>query len=308
MHNPESISVGICTRDRPVMLQSLLESLALLEFPDGKSVRVDIVENGDGSRGERVVEGMKAQIKCPLYFHREPKVGIPFARNHLLHVAVNAGCDAIVFIDDDEIVEPDWLLALCDAAASQPRESVIQGRVISELPVSCDPVIANTFDRKKRVDGEILKSAATNNVLVPLSIVKTYGIYFDVSMANTGGTDTVFFSKASEVGYPILYASNAVVRETVPASRLTWRWLGKRKFRVGLLEGSGRIAGKPASLAKMIFYLLRALISLLGVALFFLLRRKEAALNSWLKACKYSGIAFGRVGYLLAVYDRVDGY
>jgi hypothetical protein len=59
------------------------------------------------------------------------------------------------------------------------------------------------------------------------------GIRFEERMRHTGGTDYLFFNQAVRAGVTIHWADAALVYDIVPASRMTWKWVMQRQYRLG---------------------------------------------------------------------------
>lgn len=97
-----SISVIICTRDRPDQLEECLRSLHLLTHsPD----EIIVVDNAPRSDATRQLVAQYPHIRYVL----ESQPGLSAARNAGIRYATQ---DIIAFTDDDVIVHPDWILRL----------------------------------------------------------------------------------------------------------------------------------------------------------------------------------------------------
>jgi GT2 family glycosyltransferase len=114
-HAP-GISVVVCTREHPDVLERQLASLAQLKYPDFEIIVVDNAPKTDGTR--RVCE------KFP-FVRRvlEPRPGLDYARNTGWQVARK---EIIAYTDDDAIVDPHWLTALGDNYAD-PQVHCVTG-------------------------------------------------------------------------------------------------------------------------------------------------------------------------------------
>lgn len=99
---PESVSVVICTRDRPEQLAQCLRSLQSLSPPPYEIVVVDNAPKSDQSR--QVVTQMPGIRYVP-----EPRPGLSVARNTGIRHSTG---DIIAFTDDDLMVHPQWLTRL----------------------------------------------------------------------------------------------------------------------------------------------------------------------------------------------------
>jgi GT2 family glycosyltransferase len=98
-----SVSVIICTQERPADLRRCLDSLAALcTQPD----EVVVVDNSSGDRATREV-----CAAYPVSYVVEETLGLARARNRGV---VEACCDVVAFTDDDCVVDPHWLDGLAD--------------------------------------------------------------------------------------------------------------------------------------------------------------------------------------------------
>ncbi len=98
----QSISVVICTRDRPQQLAECLFSLQNLPQPPEEIVVVDNAPSSDATR--ELVKQMPG-VKYTL----EPQPGLDVARNAGI---ANSSGEIIAFTDDDVKIHPQWLCRL----------------------------------------------------------------------------------------------------------------------------------------------------------------------------------------------------
>lgn len=94
-----SVSVVVCTRDRPEQLKRCLGSLQnLTHNPE----EILVVDNAPGSDETRDLVSQFPDVR----YIREPKPGLDVARNRGIH---KASGDIVAFTDDDATVHPDWI-------------------------------------------------------------------------------------------------------------------------------------------------------------------------------------------------------
>lgn len=162
----------------------------------------------------------------------ELEPGIAAARNRALTSADAA--DLLVFIDDDEWPEPDWLQRLL-ATYEETRPVGVVGPVISDYAQDPDAwlVAGRFFDRRRLPTGTSVAVAATNNLLLDLHQLRQLGISFDATYGLSGGSDTLFTRLITSRGGRLVWCDEAVVLDKVPPSRLTRRWVLQRAFRSG---------------------------------------------------------------------------
>ena len=115
-----SVSVAICTRERPLELARCLLSLAdLSERP----LEVLVVDNAPQSlRTREVVAGFPG-----IRYMCEPRKGLSAARNTALR---SADGDVVAFIDDDAVAHPEWV-ARIRRCFDDPEIMVATGLVLA---------------------------------------------------------------------------------------------------------------------------------------------------------------------------------
>ena len=97
-----SVSVVICTRDRPEQLAQCLRALQNLSQPPHQILVVDNAPTSDATRQ------LVAQMP-DIQYVLEPRPGLSVARNTGIRHSTG---DLIAFTDDDVIVHPDWITRL----------------------------------------------------------------------------------------------------------------------------------------------------------------------------------------------------
>lgn len=273
-----------------------------MQRPDGIRLLISIIDNDSDASAKPVFDKWGQHFGDALVYRLERKRGIPCARNNAIDVAHEYGADYLVFIDDDEWVEPGWLCELYQYALQLGGRAVIHGAVIPELPPQAPGYMADIFVEKGRPTGTSLAACATNNVLVPIYLTKELGLRFDESRPLAGGTDTLFFLAAVAKGVSIYECAEARVHEAIPPVRLTSRWLAKRKYRAGItLSERKRMAGRNAAgllISSLFQVILYGVLALLAMVLF----QRRIYFKVLMKASRSFGVLAGLFG------ARVDSY
>ncbi|MEP7065320.1 MAG: glycosyltransferase [Gemmatimonadota bacterium] len=122
------VSVAICTRNRRRALERTLQSLADVERPASLAWEVLVVDNGSNDDTAALLAGAVARL--PLRTITERNVGLSHARNAAI---VSARGDYIVWIDDDVIVDSQWLRAYHEAFLTWPDAAFFGGPIVPEL-------------------------------------------------------------------------------------------------------------------------------------------------------------------------------
>lgn len=219
------LSVAVLTYRRPELLRLLMPLLAeqveqLRRERPGFSTRVVVVDNDPEASAHEIV---RASGLDAVTYVVEPAPGISAARNRAL--AETANDDVLVFIDDDETPHPGWLTALV-TAAQQYGAGAVAGPVVSRFAAEPDPFVTagGFFERAHRrglETGTRISRAATNNLLLDLRQIGPLGLRFDERFGFSGGEDSLFTGQLDRAGVPMVWATEAVVTDHVPADRLT---------------------------------------------------------------------------------------
>jgi hypothetical protein len=134
-----SLSIAICTKDRAKRLTRLLASLdricsaSVFEF-----VEIVAVDNASvDSTTREAVENFKG-----VRYVFEPHAGLDFARNAALHAAAG---DLIAYLDDDVVVDRNWLAGLAKACRDNPGAGGLTGLV---LPFRLDTEAQVFFEQR----------------------------------------------------------------------------------------------------------------------------------------------------------------
>lgn len=221
------ISVCVCTYRRPVLLARLLSSFDGLDL-NGIDAELLIVDNAPDRSAESVATCWRASTKWQsVRYCCEPKTGISFARNR---ACLEARGDWIAFIDDDEVVCPEWLSSLIRTATATCANAVF-GPVRPQFPMDSAPwaVSGGVYDRPEHAEGQLISvnEARTGNVLIQ-RIWLVGSQPFDPDFGLTGGEDFDFFKRMHAAGGVLRWSSAAVVYEWIPAERQHLSWLIQR--------------------------------------------------------------------------------
>lgn len=233
----QRIAVAVLTyrrhEDITAILPMLLEQARAVAEPD--SAYVLVVDNDPAGSARTIVQAVEAP---DVRYVVEPRPGISAARDRALDEASDA--DLLVFIDDDERPEPGWLETLL-AAQRDHSAAAVAATVVSHLDGTTDPWIeaGGFFERRHRIGvatGTPIDTAATNNLLLDMHVVRRLGLRFDPDFGLSGGHDSLFTRELTLSGERMVWCAEAVVTESVPSGRLTRRWVLVRSVSSGNSE------------------------------------------------------------------------
>lgn len=311
------VAVCAATYRRPEGLGRLLNALAALELPGAAAVerRGVIVDNSTEAEARAQVEAAAERFPWPLHYVSEPRRGITFARNAALEKAAALECDFVAFVDDDEVPAPDWLAALL-AAQRRSAAAAVLGAVHPVFPAGTPAwlIAGRFFETHRYEDGAEVDDAHTANVLIDLRRLSTLGLRFDHRYALTGGEDTMLFRDLLDAGERIVYAADAVVYETVPASRTRLGWLLRRWYRTGNIEAALFLRGQRRGAWRRPANLLRGLLRVAAGGALFLANlavlgfgRKDRIVRPLYTLCRGCGILTSTLGWNYSEYREVHG-
>ena len=229
------IVVAALTFRRPDGLAKLLEVLRHQVHSPERPFRLTalIVDNDAAASGRTTVDQFRDTGAYDLIYVVEPQQGIPIARNRAIDSAP-ADTDLFCFLDDDEWPVDDWLDSML-AVRQRTGADCIYGPVEPVYPSQPPQYFVRTrvFERKRHTDAASLRYAASNNVMIGYRYMREKQLRFDARMRFTGGSDYLFFNQAVRGGMKISWADKALVYDIIPASRMTWKWLLQRQYRLG---------------------------------------------------------------------------
>lgn len=99
----------IATCNRNSLLESLLLSLERITSCHDINFDVCVGDNSRSGSAAPVVDSYSRSMVYQLNYIHCSLPGIPQIRNRLMEYAVNSGYEFAAFVDDDEVVSPDWL-------------------------------------------------------------------------------------------------------------------------------------------------------------------------------------------------------
>jgi glycosyltransferase involved in cell wall biosynthesis len=119
-----SLTVAVCTRDRPERLARCLDALEEVGVPLGlEQPEVLVVDNAPPDGRTREVVAARPNVRYAV----EPVPGLNFGRNRALAKATG---DWIAYLDDDVVPDPTWLAGLAAAWREHPAAAAVTGLVL----------------------------------------------------------------------------------------------------------------------------------------------------------------------------------
>jgi len=232
----KKIIICIPTCQRQKELKRLLVSLLRQEnIPTGYTFEVLIINNDEKSYLNTVINEIGAfpyAIHCIDVKQR----GYSNVRNAAVSWVLKSDMDALIFVDDDEVVPSDWLANMMKAWVKYGGD-IITGPVTQVLPSSASRFVKmfhllETNYYKK--SGQKLRYADSNNILVLRKVLNAMGPTFHPSLNFSGGEDTLYFHQAYLKGFTIYWDKSILIEEPTRPERATTHYVLYRYFNYGM--------------------------------------------------------------------------
>jgi len=254
-------SICIATYKRKQLLRNLLKSIYAQNLPQNITLQIVVVDNDIEKSAEEIIQEFRSDDKIRLEYHSQPKKNISLTRN----VSVkNAQGEYLLFIDDDETADVNWINEHLKAIKTFEADGVF-GRVVPEFPENTPNWIkaGDFFNKKSPPTGELATSVATSNCIVKANLLKNEPGPFSPEYGLTGGEDTHLFYKLRKGGAKLISSREAIVREIIPPDRTRVKWLIKKSYQTGNASTRRMIEFADTKLIKRIYLLSKAIIYLI---------------------------------------------
>lgn len=229
------VAICIATCQRPIYLHKLLTSIQGAEI-EGFGAYLIVVDNDPAGGARPVVEEFEGNFGFPVKYVIEPERGIASARNRLVLEAAQMDADYIAFVDDDVVVESNWLRELVRVAQLTNADAVAGACIVTFEDGAPDWIAKAklSFQPERRATGTPLRLGSTANVLIKLTSINQIPGPFDSRLNLLGGSDLLLFEQFHQRGFASIWCDESIVHETYPVSRASASWIIKRHYRIGV--------------------------------------------------------------------------
>lgn len=303
----KDLTIVICTHNRAALLEDTLNSLLRCNPPDLHQVDILVVANNCNDDTPNVVSRLKdGETIVPLNFLEEPEPGKSYALNTAIK---NTTSRALYFIDDDHIVEPEFLATACETLDLQPDFEMICGYIMpawdgtepswvhekGKYRVPVRPIVE--FD-KGPIGHEITADGhqpGGGNLIVRRSLLNRMDHYFDPAMGPNGrslegGEDLDFVRRARKVGGLIWYEPSIRQHHVLEYERMTLSYMMRKAFLRS--QDSFMVESphgpKPYMIKQILIMLLSALTRINGNQRFYFFVRLAASYGEWQAARRFA--------------------
>ena len=220
-----SMTVAVCTRDRPEDLARCLEAIGRQDYPALDVLVVDNAPSSDAT--ERLVRERFPKVR----YVREPRPGLDWARNRAI---LEARGEVVAYTDDDVVVDGGWARALGTLFGENAGVMAATGLVLP-LELESEPQLlfelyggfGRGFERQfYGVDvpgGQLTtpqhggsgKFGTGANMAFRRRLFDQIGFFdpaLDVGTVTNGGGDLEMFFRVLKGGYVLAYEPRALVR------------------------------------------------------------------------------------------------
>jgi len=245
------VSIAIASMGRDSLAETL-KSFTQVKGRERYELKVVIADDSKDGKVARLVGRLDLE-GLPVRVHPVHAGNISLARNALLDAVTG---DWLAFVDDDEWVDPNWLVELFSCAETYAADVVV-APVLPQYPEETPEwmVKANPLYTDWGKQGDVLTTGRGGNTLVRLAPFRDLGLRFDPGLGKTGGEDTDFFGRAAAQGVCIVACDSALAYEHVPADRTQPRYILSRAVRSGQSYGHMELTSKPSVGFKARFFL-----------------------------------------------------
>ena len=245
-------TVALCTHNHADRLERTLADLPRIRMPKAKWELL-VIDNGSRDATPALLARHAWPADWDVRVVREDMLGLSNARNRAISEARG---EYIIFMDDDETADPDWLCAF-DRLIEMQRPDAFGGRI---------KVLFEEDFRPPWLSNELLGFLGELNRsenIVPLTDPGTsfYGGNFgfrrtvcdvvgnfDASLGrkgtdNTGGEEVDFYRRLLKSAFKVWWTPEAVIHHRIQAEKLNRGYFHDLHYRQGRMEAIRRRGG-----------------------------------------------------------------
>lgn len=220
---------SILSKKNLKFLNSYLKSLNRLKVPNNCKLRIIFVIHPKTNIIKNLLKNFLVKIEYLVI--KSTKDNIPESRNVFLKFLKNKNVQYAGFIDDDCIINQNWLLNMvkfidqnsCDVVGG-PQYHKVKDKIFKNYYDVLEPV---------RYHGKSVRWVATNNCFFSKKVFTKPKFFFDPEFASVGGSDQLFFNKLNKMKFIIKWNKKSFVTENFNSKREKKIWFFKRNLRYG---------------------------------------------------------------------------
>ncbi len=241
------ISVVLCTYNRERYIYPVLKSIAEGNFPRSEYeivlVNNNSTDNTEGECRRFVADYPDVSFRYCL----EPQQGLSYARNYGIKEATG---DVLVYVDDDALVNRDYLQTYADFFARNSDAVAAGGPILPQYDGCEEPTWMSHYTRQlvtgKLYLGEKEKEfprgafPGGGNAAYRSSVFNTVGL-FNVELGRKGNSligaeEKDLFDKMTTQGMKFYYLPTAILYHLIPSKKLTQDYFDRLTYGIGVSE------------------------------------------------------------------------
>lgn len=257
------LSAIICTYNRARYLRPLLESLVAGGFADCEIVLVD--NNSSDNTREECDRFMADHPEVAMRYCFEPNQGLSFARNRGIEEARG---EVVVYVDDDALVNPEYLATYADFFVRHPEVDAAGGPITPRYDGCEEPGWMSHYTRQLVTgwldfgtrEREFPRGAfpGGGNAAYRKRVFDEVG-RFDTALGRKGNSlvgaeEKDIFDKMTSSGMRFFYLPTAILYHLIPPHKLTQDYFDRLTYGIGVSEryrtlgiGKGKYLGRVAA-------------------------------------------------------------
>lgn len=243
-----AFTVALCTHNHADRLVRTLEDLHALRMPEAPWELL-VVDNASSDETPALLAGYAWPPGWTVRIVREEKLGLSSARNCAIREARG---EYLIFIDDDETPDPEWLRAF-ETLVTQHSPDAFGGRIEvlfeGKRPRWLADELLGFLGQLNRADAIVpLTQPNTSfhggNFGFRKSVCLRIGV-FDASLGrkgadNTGGEEVDFYRRLLRDGFEVWWTPDAVIHHRIESAKLKRSYFLDLHYRQGRIEGMRR--------------------------------------------------------------------
>lgn len=248
MSNSFAIDLIICTYNNAALLDRILSAISQQQVPPEIEPKVLVVNNNCTDETPTVVDKYIQSGKIPnLSMVLEPRQGLTPAR---LCGVNNTTADWFAFVDDDCLLEEDWIAQAAKFALAHPECGAFGGRVILDWETPPPDFVLNfKYSFAEQEHGTLTKKVSClvgAGMIINRSAITKVGWLDKQLLADrvgkklvSGGDVEIALRIAAK--YDLWYNPECKIRHFIPARRTTKQYLLKINYGLGTSQLYGQL-------------------------------------------------------------------
>lgn len=244
----KDFTIVICTYNGSENISDVMEAILKLDELDNLVEKIMIVDNKSTDNTKEIIMKYQSKYRLIKYCYEE-RQGLAFARKH----AAYADTDWVIYVDDDNILDKNWLVELKRTIEINPKLGVINGAVIASTKEKLTEKEKNTLNVMYRnlacthFSYDEISECEDNYIPMGAGMcVRTKSLEqinregWLLLKGRTGnsldsGEDTELSNRVFEQGYKYVCNYKMRLKHIIPKSRLTDEYTNK--LIIGLTNG-----------------------------------------------------------------------